>query len=176
MDGSIDNQRDAWLVVIEAAKTALSQVESSNYRTVKQMALGSIIYAFERLGFDANGDTIQATKAAAAVRKITIEANQTADFEDNDFSGKRSLMESVEAKTKDIMPVAFEFKCVPFEGLKERPFKLRLSIITGDRPVLVLRIIQLEAMQEEMANEFRDLLVEKFKDSKVETFIGTFTA
>ncbi|EOC2176481.1 hypothetical protein ACI1NN_005266, partial [Escherichia coli] len=26
------------------------------------------------------------------------------------------------------------------------------------------------------ANEFRDLLVEKFKDSKVETFIGTFTA
>ncbi|MDD6971524.1 MAG: DUF2303 family protein [Escherichia coli] len=124
----------------------------------------------------ANGDTIQATKAAAAVRKITIEANQTADFEDNDFSGKRSLMESVEAKTKDIMPVAFEFKCVPFEGLKERPFKLRLSIITGDRPVLVLRIIQLEAMQEEMANEFRDLLVEKFKDSKVETFIGTFTA
>ena len=57
---------------------------------------------------------IQATKAAAAVRKITIEANQTADFEDNDFSGKRSLMESVEAKTKDIMPVAFEFKCVPW--------------------------------------------------------------
>ncbi|WP_244574776.1 DUF2303 family protein, partial [Escherichia coli] len=58
----------------------------------------------------------------------------------------------------------------------QRPFKLRLSIITGDRPVLVLRIIQLEAVQEEMANEFRDLLVEKFKDSKVETFIGTFTA
>ncbi|ENU7822917.1 hypothetical protein ACVHYA_23930, partial [Escherichia coli] len=28
----------------------------------------------------------------------------------------------------------------------------------------------------DMANEFRDLLVEKFKDSKVETFIGTFTA
>ncbi|EOJ3836800.1 hypothetical protein ACSECM_004719, partial [Escherichia coli] len=27
-----------------------------------------------------------------------------------------------------------------------------------------------------MANEFRDLLIEKFKDSKVETFIGTFTA
>ncbi|WP_438427290.1 DUF2303 family protein, partial [Escherichia coli] len=51
------------------------------------------------VGFDANGDAIQATKAAAAVRKITIEANQTADFEDNDFSGKRSLMESVEAKT-----------------------------------------------------------------------------
>lgn len=52
-------------------------------------------------------------------------------------------MESVEAKTKDIMPVAFEFKCIPFEGLKERPFKLRMSIITGDRPTLVLRIVYL---------------------------------
>lgn len=51
MDDSFENQRDAWLVVIEAAKTALSQVESSNYRTVKQMALGSIIYAFEMLDF-----------------------------------------------------------------------------------------------------------------------------
>ncbi len=58
MDGSIDNQRDAWLVVIEAAKTALSQVESSNYSTVKQMALGSIIYAFERLGFDFEATSI----------------------------------------------------------------------------------------------------------------------
>ncbi len=40
------------------------------------------------------------------------------------------------------MPVAFEFKCVPFEGLKNVRLKLRLNV-TGDRPVLVLRIIQL---------------------------------
>lgn len=164
---------------LKLKKTApFSALLSVNGERNSQKSLAEWIedWADYLVGFDANGDTIQATKAAAAVRKITIEANQTADFEDNDFSGKRSLMESVEAKTKDIMPVAFEFKCVPFEGLKERPFKLRLSIITGDRPVLVLRIIQLEAVQEEMANEFRDLLVEKFKDSKVETFIGTFNA
>ncbi|WP_312976420.1 DUF2303 family protein, partial [Atlantibacter hermannii] len=127
-------------------------------------------------GFDSDGQVIDAKKSAAAVRKITIESIQKADFEDNDFSGKRSLMESVEAKTQDIMPVAFEFKCVPFEGLAERRFKLRLSILGGDRPILVLRIVQLEAQQEEMAAEFRDLLVGKFKDSQVETFIGTFSA
>lgn len=50
-------------------------------------------------------------------------------------------MEFVEAKIKDIMLVVFEFKCVSFEGLKERSFKLRFSIIIGDRFVLVLRII-----------------------------------
>lgn len=132
-------------------------------------------WADNLLGFDANGEVITAKKAAAALRKITIEASQSSDFEDNDFSGKRSLMESVEAKTKDIMPVAFEFKCVPFEGLGERPFKLRLSIITGDRPVLVLRVSQLEAVQEAIAVEFRDLLVEKFADSGVKTFIGNFS-
>ena len=126
------------------------------------------------LGFDADGQSIDAKKSAAAIRKITIESIQKADYEDQDFSGKRSLMESVEARTQDIMPVAFEFRCVPFEGLAERPFKLRLSIIGGDRPTLVLRIVQLEAQQEDMATEFRDLLVEKFKDSQVETFIGQF--
>ncbi|TNV14936.1 DUF2303 family protein [Buttiauxella sp. B2] len=145
-------------------------------KSQKELAEWVEDYADFLMGFDANGEVIPAKKAAAALRKITIESNQSADFEDNDFSGKRSLMESVEAKTKDIMPVAFEFSCVPFEGLQDRPFKLRLSIITGDRPVLVLRVAQLEAAQEAMATEFRDLLVEKFKDSQVETFIGVFNA
>ncbi|TKI02303.1 YfdQ family protein [Martelella alba] len=128
------------------------------------------------IGFASNGDVIDAKKSAAALRKITIEANQKADYEDNDFSGKRSLMESVEAKTQEIMPVAFEFKCVTYEGLSERAIKLRLSIINGDRPILVLRIVQLEDVQEKIATEFRDLLIEKFSGGTVETFIGKFSA
>jgi len=43
-------------------------------------------------------------------------------------------------------------------------------------PVFVLRIVQLEAQQEAIANEFRDLLIEKFNDKPVETFIGNFKA
>lgn len=127
-------------------------------------------------GFSADGEAIDAKKAAASVRKITIDAVRSADYEDQDFSGKRSVMESVEAKSKDIMPVAFEFKCVPYEGLEEYRFKVRMSILTSDSPVLVLRIVQLEAYEEEMAQEFRNLLVENFKDSAVETFIGVFQA
>jgi len=127
-------------------------------------------------GFDADGQVIEAKRAAAAVRKITIDAIRSAEYEDQDFSGKRSVMESIEAKSKDIMPAAFEFKCVPYEGLGEYRIKLRMSILASDSPVLVLRITQLESYEEEMAAEFRDLLVEKFKDSEVETFIGTFSA
>lgn len=158
-----------------AAYNALLDINGER-KSQKELAEWLEDYADFITGFDKDGEVIQATKAAAAIRKITIEANSSADFEDNDFSGKRSVMESVEAKTKDIMPVAFEFKCVPFEGLKERPFKLRMSIITGDRPTLVLRIVQIESVQEDIANEFRDLLVDKFKDSQVETFIGSFRA
>lgn len=158
-----------------AAYNALLDINGKR-KSQKELAEWLEDYADFITGFDKDGEVIQATKAAAAIRKITIEANSSADFEDNDFSGKRSVMESVEAKTKDIMPVAFEFKCIPFEGLKERPFKLRMSIITGDRPTLVLRIVQIESVQENIANEFRDLLVDKFKDSQVETFIGSFHA
>ncbi|EHW39350.1 hypothetical protein ECDEC9C_5183 [Escherichia coli DEC9C] len=65
---------------------------------------------------------------------------------------------------------------VPFEGLKERPFKLRPQHYHWRSSCTGSAHYSAGAVQEEMANEFRDLLVEKFKDSKVETFIGTFTA
>ena len=74
------------------------------------------------------------------------------------------------------MPVAFEFKCVPYEGLDERRFSLRNSLLKSGEPVFVLRIVQLEAQEEAIANEFRDLLIEKFTDKPVETFIGNFKA
>ncbi|MFK5898218.1 DUF2303 family protein [Escherichia coli] len=130
-------------------------IDADNMRAVSVLNLGTI----DEPGHADNTATLKLKKTAPFSALLSV-------------NGERNSQKSL----AEWMPVAFEFKCVPFEGLKERPFKLRLSIITGDRPVLVLRIIQLEAVQEEMANEFRDLLVEKFKDSKVETFIGTFTA
>ncbi|HHH0550659.1 TPA: YfdQ family protein, partial [Yersinia enterocolitica] len=129
------------------------------------------------LAFDADGAVLDIKKAVGAVRRITIEQTSSADHEDQDFSAKRSVMESVEAKCKDVMPAAFEFKCIPYEGLGERRFKLRYSILTGGNvPVLVLRIVQLEAEEEKIAVEFLELLTNKFKGVEVETFIGKFKA
>ncbi|EBV1737597.1 hypothetical protein DN004_04555, partial [Salmonella enterica subsp. enterica serovar Typhimurium] len=128
------------------------------------------------LAFDADGNTMQISQAAQAVRRITIQQATQQDHEDGDFSGKKSLMQSIEASSKDVMPVAFEFKCVPYEGLGERAFSLRNSLLTGDEPRFVLRIVQLEAQEEAIANEFRDLLISKFDGESVETFIGNFKA
>ncbi|HFF8997725.1 DUF2303 family protein [Escherichia coli] len=172
--GHADNT--ALLALKKTAPFSALLLINGDRHTQKELAEWLEDWSENLLGFDADGQFIDAKKSAAAIRKISIESIQKADFEDGDFSGKRSLMESVEARTQDIMPVAFEYSCVPFEGLAERRFKLRLSIIGGDRPTLVLRIVQLEAQQEEMAAEFRELLVQKFQGSQVETFIGQFSA
>ncbi|HHU4129037.1 TPA: YfdQ family protein [Klebsiella michiganensis] len=128
------------------------------------------------LAFDASGNTMTIAQAAQAVRRVTIQQATQADHEDSDFSGKKSLMQSIEASSKEVMPVAFEFKCVPYEGLGERRFSLRNSLLKSSDPVFVLRIVQLEAQEEAIANEFRDLLVGKFDGKPVETFIGNFKA
>lgn len=128
------------------------------------------------LAFDAGGNTMTIAQAAQAVRRVTIQQATQADHEDSDFSSKKSLMQSIEASSKEVMPVAFEFKCVPYEGLGERRFSLRNSLLKSSDPVFVLRIVQLEAQEEAIANEFRDLLTGKFDGKPVETFIGNFKA
>jgi hypothetical protein len=61
---------------------------------------------------------------------------------------------------------------VPYEGLGERRFKLRNSLLKSGEPCFVLRIVQLEAQEEEIANEFRDLLVGKFDGKPVERHLS----
>lgn len=129
------------------------------------------------MAFDAEGNVIDIKQAINAVRKITIEASRSADHEDSDFGAKRSVMESVEAKSRDVMPAAFQFTCTPYDELSERAIKLRYSVLTGgDVPVLVLRIVQLEKLEEQIAQEFRDLLADKFEETEIQTYIGTFKA
>lgn len=126
--------------------------------------------------YDDKGEKMDIRQAAGAVRRLTIEAKRNADYEDQNMKASRSVMESVEAKSKDVLPSYFVFECIPFEGLPNREFRLRFSILTSDEPVLVVRIIQLETHEEEMAKQFRDLLVGKFEGQQIETFIGSFSA
>ncbi len=129
------------------------------------------------MAFDVEGNVIDIKQAINAVRKITIEASRSADHEDSDFGAKRSVMESVEAKSRDVMPAAFQFTCTPYDELSERTIKLRYSVLTGGEvPVLVLRIVQLEKLEEQIAQEFRDLLADKFEETEIQTYIGKFKA
>ncbi|EAY4770991.1 DUF2303 family protein [Salmonella enterica] len=154
---------------------SLLEVNGTKYRQ-KSMAEWLEDWIDFLTAYDAEGQAMNIKQAVSAVRKITIEATRNADYEDQDMSAKRSVMESVEAKSKDVMPSYFEFECIPYEGLTNRKFRLRFSILTSDEPILVVRIIQLETAEESMAKEFRNLLVGKFDGQQIETFIGNFSA
>ncbi|HCJ7694140.1 TPA: YfdQ family protein [Citrobacter freundii] len=178
--GTLDNPGHADNVAsITLKKTApfraLLQIDGQRLKQ-KQIAEWLEDWSDYLLAFDADGETMEISQAAQAVRRITIQQATQQDHETGDFAGKKSLMQSVEASSKDVMPVAFEFKCVPYEGLGERRFSLRNSLLTSDEPCFVLRIVQLEAQEEAIANEFRDLLISKFDGESVETFIGNFKA
>ncbi|MEY2224529.1 YfdQ family protein [Klebsiella variicola] len=178
--GTLDNPGHADNVAsIKLKKTApLRALLSINgdHLNQKQIAEWLEDWSDYLIAFDADGNTMKIAQAAQAVRRITIQQTNASDHEDGDFSGKKSLMQSIEASSKDVMPVAFEFKCVPYEGLGERAFSLRNSLLKSNDPVFVLRIVQLEAQEEAIANEFRDLLIGKFDGKPVEAFIGTFKA
>ncbi|HBP8874108.1 TPA: DUF2303 family protein [Escherichia coli] len=178
--GTLDNPGHADNVsTIKLKKTApfRAVLEINGHRlNQKQIAEWLEDWSDFLAAFDANGETMTIAQAAQAVRRVTIQQSSQADHEEGDFSGKKSLMQSVEASSKEVMPVAFEFKCVPYEGLGERRFSLRNSLLKSGEPCFVLRIVQLEAQEEAIANEFRDLLIGKFDGKPVETFIGKFSA
>ena len=178
--GTLDNPGHADNVAsIKLKKTAPFRALLSingDHLNQKQIAEWLEDWSDYLLAFDADGGSMSIANAAQAVRRVTIQKTNAADHEDGDFRGKKTLMESIEASSKDVMPAAFEFKCVPYEGLGERRFSLRNSLLKSNDPVFVLRIVQLEAQEEAIANEFRDLLIGKFDGKPVEAFIGTFKA
>ncbi|WIF73658.1 DUF2303 family protein [Proteus vulgaris] len=156
--------------------SALLKIDGVKYRQ-KELAEWLEDWRDYLMAFDAEGNVLDIKQAISAVRRITIESTRSAEHEDHDFSAKRSVLENVEARSKDVMPTAFQFTCTPYDELKERSIKLRYSVLTGgDVPTLVLRIVQLENLEEQIAQEFRNLLCDEFDESDIETFIGKFSA
>lgn len=121
-----------------------------------------------------DGEPLNLPGAVAAVRRITIGAKSESTSEERTFGGRRSAMSEVEAQNKDTLPAFIEFTCEPYHGLDERTFRLRVSLITGETPKLIMRIVRLEHHQEEMAKEFREHLIHALDGNLVQTFVGNF--
>lgn len=114
-------------------------------------------------------------KAIQAIRDITIKRKGETSSVVGDFSGQRSAMEQVEADSRQKLPAAFGFFTEPYQGLLARSFLLRLQVLTaGDDPILVFRIVKLEAHGEAIGNDFKNRLSEELAD-QAELTIGTFT-
>lgn len=129
----------------------------------------------------AAGEQIAAPKAVGAIRKITIESLRKLESEEQQLSATRSAFESVAATSTEKLPTHIYFRCVPYAGLAERTFVLRLAIHTGDRaPQLSLRMVNEELHAEQMAQELCDLLRITFEahvsDSPLPVLIGHYAA
>ena len=119
------------------------------------------------------GQPMTIAQATKQLREITIERMASVDSKVSDFGESMSAMEKVEARNQDIIPASIEFTCNPYHGLVNRAFTVRVAILTGgSNPEISLRIIKLEAQEEDMAEEFKEILVDTFVDSDLKTFIG----
>lgn len=115
-------------------------------------------------------------KALAAIRKMSVDKVRNQSSEQNDYSAAASVMERVDIQAEGLRPVAFSFTCKPYTDLQERTFLLRISPITGrDALGFGLKVLKLEEIQEEIALEFKDKLIEGFADTEVKTFIGNYS-
>ncbi|MND99771.1 hypothetical protein D3C80_921630 [compost metagenome] len=112
--------------------------------------------------------------AIAAVRNITIKAASERTHQEGNFNASRSAMDRIEAESQDKLPDALHFALVPYEGLIERSFTLRLSALTGgDKPVLKPRWVGEEIQREEIAQEFKVVLT-TYLGASAALYLGTF--
>lgn len=118
---------------------------------------------------------ISPPQAIAAVRKITIESLRKLENTESQLSASRSAFESVQATSTEPLPTTIYFKTIPFHGLVERDFVLRLGVMTaGDKPAITLRIVNQEQHDEDMAIELAKLVNEAVTELPV--LIGDYAA
>lgn len=126
------------------------------------------------VAYGPTGELIRLAVATTAIGKLDIKSSKQSGHTDGNFQQARSTFEQVEANLADTMPRSFGFGCHPYHGLREREFKLGLSILTShDEPKLVLRIKQREAVQEDVILEFKTKLTEDLGETAQLT-IGHF--
>lgn len=122
---------------------------------------------------DANGEKMEVADAVQKIRTITITAKAERTSSESNFGTSRSAMDSIEAKHAEKQPAELHFTTVPYEGLAARTFILRISIRTGEKPTLMPRWAMQEQNEEDMAQEFKQVLLNELSEV-ADLTVGTF--
>lgn len=110
--------------------------------------------------------------AIAAIRDITIASKSEANHQQEDLRASRSAMEEVEARSRVVLPSGFFFVAAPFDGFTERTWQLRLAVLPQEKPVLIVRIVGKDAVDEQIAAEFEGHIRDGLASCAV--YLGTF--
>ena len=112
--------------------------------------------------------------ASSSMRNLTIEQAREVNSKVDDFGYSASAQERLEAKNKDKLPSFIKLTVAPYHGLGVREITLRMGIIpSGEAPFITFRIVGNEALQEELAFEFKEILEADLKDCDAPIYIGT---
>lgn len=120
-----------------------------------------------------NGNTVAASLAIAAVRKVEIKASASATHEQGDFNVSRSAIEEMDVRgATEKMPTHIVLMSPIYFGTEFRDIYCRIGI-TGDegKPQFRLRIMKLESIQEEVAKEVETTLHAQLAGLRV--FVGS---
>ena len=113
-------------------------------------------------------------QASKRIRELKIEAIASRETRVSDYGETRSGFEQIEAKDQETLPSELHFICKPYQGLSDRAFVLKMAILTGeDKPLIVFRIIKLEAQQEDIVEEFKEVVTKVFTNNEIKVFIGS---
>lgn len=159
-----------------AAYKALSQLVAKS-GNLSQRELAEFLEDWGDLIGCYNGEAgIKVPHAVAAVRGVTLEALKRSHTTQEDLSASQSTFESVKASGGDNpLPSRITFATVPYVGLSERTFSMRLGVRTGGQvPLFTLQIAKQEEHAEDMAAELTKLVTDAI-GAAAPVLIGTLT-
>jgi len=125
--------------------------------------------------FDREGVLMNNAQGAASLRDLTIESARDANSKVGDFGESMTVSERIEAKNQEQIPATIDFECTPFGGFSEQSLTYRVGILTGgSKPMVNLRPIQLETMQEMIAQEFCERMTNELAHTDIKIYMGSF--
>lgn len=160
---------------LNMARTVEHQaLESITSRPVSQRDATDWIEDWALLLTPYRGDEdLSVSQAISQLRRIDIKATASQIHEEGDWSGKRSTMEEVEAKSgSGKLPEGLRMRLKPYPCTAEREVLIRLQLITGDdTPRIRFRVMGYEAMLEDVAHEVVEAVSSELSECRV--FVGT---
>lgn len=126
-------------------------------------------------GEDEGHNPQSALQVLAALRKVKVTENRTGTSTVSAHAASREGIESIAAHSDFGLPAFLLFRCPTYLGLMERDFRFRVSVVSvNDKPAVVLRMVSKESVEEDIAQEFKSVLLADLAE-KADVVIGTFT-
>ncbi|MDY0208083.1 MAG: DUF2303 family protein [Pseudomonas sp.] len=125
-----------------------------------------------------DGEVQNPLQAIQAIRNITITASMSAQHGENHFSASRSAIEEIEARSvAHKLPTHISFTLIPHTGFDPLTISFRVAVITDkEAPRLTLRWMQQDIQEQEIGENFKNLIANGITGDNTDIHIGTFNA